>query len=317
MVGEKVRRTWVETLTRWLKEHEHKKSFANDLRSAAFWTKGFEKNGVYFMDQITPDVVYLLRNAEVGRRHARDVNVVRLVSKNTYNRKLAFLRSVVNAAHAEYLWLEARPLFRGYKENNNVVRWLRPHEFDSLYKALPSPYNSMALLAVSTGMRLGNVSGLKWEYVDLARKTLTYPGSMMKNGKPFSVALNSMAVQAIRNQLGVHEEWLYLNSKGERVKSVHSKMWKKALLEAKIENFRWHDLRHTWATWLRRKKVPLDVIQEMGGWQSAAMVQRYAHLDVDHLAESAAVLDGVLTPAHSAFSQKSHNGGLSERVLTG
>lgn len=317
VVGEKVRRTWAETLTRWLKEHEHKKSFANDLRSAAFWTKGFEKNGVYFMDQITPDVVYLLRDAEVGRRHARDVNVVRLVSKNTYNRKLAFLRSVTNAAHAEYLWLETRPLFRGFEENNDVVRYLKPHEFDRLYKALPSPYNSMALLAVSTGLRLGNVSGLRWDYVNLARKVITYPGSMMKNGKPFSVALNSMAVEAIRGQMGVHEEWLFLNSKGERVKSVHSKMWKKALLNAKIESFRWHDLRHTWASWLRQNEVPLDVIQVMGGWKSSTMVQRYAHLDVEHLAASAALLDGMLTPANSAFSQKPHNGELSERVLTG
>lgn len=87
-------------------------------------------------------------------------------------------------------------------------------------------------------------------------------------------------------------------------------MWKAALLKAGIKSFRWHDLRHIWASWLRQSgKVRLDMIQEMGGWKSALMVQRYAHMDVEHLAASAAVMDGVLTRAHLAFSQKSHIGG--------
>jgi integrase len=100
---------------------------------------------------------------------------------------------------------------------------------------------------------------------------------------------------SVRRQIGSNELWVFPRSDGERIKAIPSKMWKKALLKAGIENFRWHDLRHTWATWLRQSgKVGLDVIQEMGGWKSAVMVQRYAHLDVEHLATSAAVLDGML-----------------------
>lgn len=50
-----------------------------------------------------------------------------------------------------------------------------------------------------------------------------------------------------------------------------------------IRDFRWHDLRHTWATWLRQNDVPTWVLQELGGWKSAEMVRRYAHMSVKHL----------------------------------
>lgn len=311
VVGEKVRRTWGETLKRWLGEHENKKSYVDDTRYAAFWTEEFARAGVVYLDQITPDAVSKIRDAEVGRKHKRSVNVERVISKNTVNRKLALLRSVINAAHAEYLWLETRPLFRGFTENNEIVRFLEPHEFERLHKALPSPYNRMALFAVSTGLRFANVGGLRWEYVNLARRTVTFPSTLMKNGKPFSVALNSSATDVVRAQLGASDEWVFPSSTGGRIPSIPSKMWKKALRDSGIENFRWHDLRHTWASWLRQSgKVGLDVIQEMGGWKSAVMVQRYAHMSVEHLAQSASVLDGVLNPSHSAFAQISHNRGV-------
>src|SRR3546814_20329693 len=50
-----------------------------------------------------------------------------------------------------------------------------------------------------------------------------------------------------------------------------------------IEDFRWHDLRHTWASWLRQNDVPTWVLQELGGWKSESMVRRYAHMSVKHL----------------------------------
>jgi len=68
----------------------------------------------------------------------------------------------------------------------------------------------------------------------------------------------------------------------------------KALKRAGIENFRWHDLRHTWASWLAQKGVPMHDIQEMGGWETAAMVRRYTHLSPAHLAHRAKLLDGVI-----------------------
>ena len=75
---------------------------------------------------------------------------------------------------------------------------------------------------------------------------------------------------------------------------VNTKAWRAALVRAGIENFRWHDLRHTWANWLTQKGVPLNVIQQMGAWESPEMVRRYAHLAPEQFASHARVVDAVL-----------------------
>ncbi|CDH20840.1 putative integrase; DLP12 prophage (fragment) [Xenorhabdus bovienii str. kraussei Quebec] len=77
-----------------------------------------------------------------------------------------------------------------------------------------------------------------------------------------------------------------------------------ALKRAGIENFRFHDLRHTWASWLIQKGVPLSVLQEMGGWESIEMVRRYAHLAPSHLTEHAQQIDALF---HDEVSNMSHS----------
>lgn len=72
---------------------------------------------------------------------------------------------------------------------------------------------------------------------------------------------------------------------------LNTRSWRKALKRAGITNFRWHDLRHTWASWLVQRRVPLFVLQELGGWQSAEMVRRYAHLSPSVNARYAAEID--------------------------
>jgi integrase len=65
---------------------------------------------------------------------------------------------------------------------------------------------------------------------------------------------------------------------------VNTKAWRQALERAEIKDFRWHDLRHTWASWHVQAGTPLNVLQELGGWESVEMVRRYAHLSSEHLA---------------------------------
>lgn len=69
--------------------------------------------------------------------------------------------------------------------------------------------------------------------------------------------------------------------------------WRIGLKRAGIEDFRFHDLRHTWASWLIQSGVPLSALQEMGGWESIEMVQRYAHLAPNHLTEHARQIDAI------------------------
>jgi len=88
--------------------------------------------------------------------------------------------------------------------------------------------------------------------------------------------------------------------------------WRAALKRAGIENFRFHDLRHTWASWLVQAEVPLSALQEMGGWESIEMVQRYAHLAPNHLTEHARHIDAIfrVDVPNLSQSEKLEIGGL-------
>lgn len=95
--------------------------------------------------------------------------------------------------------------------------------------------------------------------------------------------------------------WLALNTpfSAEPVAAVRkmrtdsNTAWRAALKRAGIDDFRFHDLRHTWASWLIQSGVPLSVLQEMGGWESIEMVRRYAHLAPNHLTEHAKQIDAI------------------------
>lgn len=70
--------------------------------------------------------------------------------------------------------------------------------------------------------------------------------------------------------------------------------WNVSLKRAGIDNFRFHDLRHTWASWLVQSGVPISALQEMGGWESIGMVKRYAHLSPNNLTQHTKQIDGIL-----------------------
>ena len=87
-------------------------------------------------------------------------------------------------------------------------------------------------------------------------------------------------------QLGTHPQYVF-TYKGNPIGQCNTKAWKNALERAGIENFRWHDLRHTWASWHVQNGTSLQELQLLGGWSSFEMVLRYAHLSSDHLRAAA------------------------------
>lgn len=86
--------------------------------------------------------------------------------------------------------------------------------------------------------------------------------------------------------------------------------WKVGLKRAGIEDFRFHDLRHTWASWLIRSGVPLSALQEMGDWESIEMVRHYAHLAPNHLTEHAKKIDSLLDGNDTNMTQEENQMGL-------
>jgi len=105
-------------------------------------------------------------------------------------------------------------------------------------------------------------------------------------------AITEAAISVTR-QVGKHPVRVF-TYRGRPINQVNTKAWQAALKRAGIKHFRWHDLRHTWASWLTQSGLPLNVIQEMGAWQSTEMVRRYAHLAPEQFGQHARVLDKLL-----------------------
>ena len=117
-------------------------------------------------------------------------------------------------------------------------------------RARPVPARSgYTLFALATGLRQANVQFLRWEQVDLDRRTMWIYGDRAKGDEDIHVSLSSFAVEILQRQVGWHKEFVFTRQ-GKPITEVNTKSWRKAVLRAGITNFRWHDLRHTWATWL-------------------------------------------------------------------
>jgi integrase len=152
-----------------------------------------------------------------------------------------------------------------------------------LLSELPEHLAAMAAFSMLTGLRQRNVRELTWSQVDLARGHVWVHAHQAKGGKGISVPLTRDAVDVLRSQLGKHDVWVF-TYQGQPIRWVNNSAWKSALRRAGIENFRWHDLRHSWATFHMQAGTPLHVVQQLGGWSSPRMTQRYAHLTPGHLA---------------------------------
>jgi integrase len=142
----------------------------------------------------------------------------------------------------------------------------------------------MVRFSLETGLRQANVTGLQWSQIDLTRRCAWIHPDQAKARRAIAVPLSKAAVVIIREQLGKHLTHVFTYH-GNPVTQVNTKAWRQALERAEIKDFRWHDLRHTWASWHVQAGTPLNVLQELGGWESVEMVRRYAHLSSEHLAE--------------------------------
>lgn len=214
-------------------------------------------------------------------------------ANGTLNRYLAALRTCLRFAWRVQRLIDRVPTFFMYQEPKARVRWLKPWEIVRLLDALPVHLRDMAEFSLATGLRQGNVKGLQWSEVDLVRRTVTIQGIKMKNGETFSLPLGQAALDVLVRQVGKHPE-LVFTRKGEPVRWIGSATWKAALERAGLEDFRWHDLRHTWASMLIQSGVPVKALQVLGAWETPSMVDKYAHQDTEALRPFAGVLDTVL-----------------------
>lgn len=278
-LGIKPKHSWREAVVRWLQETSEKATHQEDKKKLA-WLHAYL--GDLDLDQITLDVIDRIRAAKLKE-----------ASKATTNRYLALVRSVLRRARDEWEWVDKVPKVRLFKETGSRDRSLTVEQAKALLNELPKHQREIVLFALATGLRQGNVLRLEWAQVNLELRHAWIKATESKNRYPISVPLNEAALEVLKRQEGKHPTRVF-TFRGKPVNSANTKAWQAALKRAGIQDFRWHDLRHTWATWQRQAGTPTHELQRLGGWRTGAMVERYAHLAPDHLAVAASRLDGVL-----------------------
>ena len=207
---------------------------------------------------------------------------LKTVKPATVNRELAFLKRVFNDA-IENERATSNPVERVklLKENNARVRFLAPEEEERLLRELKKPeHKALVIFALVTGLRQSEQFGLKIS--DISDNTIYVRRS--KHGGARTIPLSTAALQMLN-------VWRMGRGRDERVFPVnphnfYNRVFKPALKRAGVENFHWHDLRHTFASRLVMKGVDLRTVQELLGHKTLSMTLRYSHLAPGHLKDA-------------------------------
>ena len=301
-VGERPNRTWREAVVRFARETKHKRTHDRDLARLKILDPYIGHLDLAAVDRDVID--------DTAAKLARDRNI----TPAAVNRYLALIRSILRRAEREWRWLDSAPAIRLAPEGDGIIRWLSRSEYARLMRALPDHLKGPAELTLQTGLRQANAFGLRWDQVDLRRRVAWIDAGDAKAGKALRVPLNDKAAEVIRSHQGIHPT-LVFNHRGKRVR-LDGHTWARVLRDAEIEDFRWHDLRHTWASWHVMNGTSLQELMQLAGWSTYAMALRYAHLapgHLDHVAGNVAPPDDspVMGVPESA-SHSGHSNGTSE-----
>ena len=270
--GVKPHRSWQEAVVRYLEVKTSLRSI-RDVKRICRQLHPYLGN--LTLNQINGDVVWRVVQGELKKGN----------TPATINRYLATIRCLLRMARDEWQWLDSVPKVRLLPGEVERDRWLTRAEADRLIAACPPHLALIVRYALATGCRAREILDLEWNRVDLQRHTAWL--NKTKNGTPRGVPLNRDAVAVLCEQIGKHPQYCF-TFRGEPIKAnISNKGWFAALKKAGIEDFRFHDLRHTWASWHRQAGTSCDELKELGGWKTRSMVDRYAKFATEHLATAA------------------------------
>ncbi|QQS53509.1 MAG: site-specific integrase [Candidatus Competibacteraceae bacterium] len=275
------RHTLAELIGRYIADVlPSQKDSVHRQRQLAWWR---EQLGAYALADLAPPLI-----AEYRDRLAAGFPGDTPRSPATVVRYLAALSHCLTIGVKEYRWLDDSPMRKVTKprEPRGRVRFLSDEERAALLSACeasPNPYLfPVVVLALSTGMRAGEIMALEWRDVDLQRGWLTLRET--KNGERRGVPLAGKALELLKQHGKVRRLDTPLLFPGNNPgKPVDLRApWLAALKRAGIEDFRFHDLRHSAASYLAMNGASLNEIAAVLGHKTLSMVQRYAHLSESH-----------------------------------
>ncbi len=289
--AEAKKRTLTEAIDRYCSEVlVHRKNPVNQMTYLRWWK---QRIGVYTLADITSALIVEQRNVLVGSEN----RFKRSIGTATANRYIQSLGHLFTVARKEWGWVSENPVsnITKYKESRGRVRFLSDEERKKLLQACENSENkylfTIVILALSTGARKNEILSLQWNDVDLNRGQIILHET--KNGDRRVIPLQGYALELMRRQASV--KVLYCDyvfpskkvTKGLDGKFVYQPIdirtaWENVIKNAHITDFRFHDLRHSAASYLAMNGASLTEIAEVLGHKTLQMVKRYAHLSEAH-----------------------------------
>jgi integrase len=282
-IQEEPTRTFDELIDRYLREHASKKSQPRHYHGYCNSLKAFF--GGRTLAEITPKLIVEYKN----RRYAAGLKPASI------NRELANLKKAFNLAMREWEWCWENPVSRVSmeRENNQRDRWLSCEEEARLLQACAPWLHDLVSFALHTGMRMGEILELTWRAGDFSRRTVTVVRS--KNGERRTIPVNHTMLSMLKEKAKVRSlktDVVFCSKTFTPIESGHlRRSFRLALSKAQIEDFRFHDLRHTFATRLVQAGVDIYKVQRLLGHKSPVMTQRYAHHYPESLRDGVEILD--------------------------
>ena len=279
------KRMFEEAASRFMNEYAVKKPKDSKRRDETSLKHLLPKFSGKYLSQITPDQIARYKV------HREQENA----APASINHELALAKRIYNLGLKEWGWVRDNPFTKVSMEkvHNERVRYLTNAEYQALLNVCDDWLRPIVITAVNTGMRKNNLLTLTWKQVDFGNGVIILDRTKNneKLGLPMSETLKQV-LKALNGVRHINSPYVFTNEDGSRVKETRvQKHFKKACKDAGITDFRFHDLRHTFASWLVQSGVDLYTVQKLMGHKEFKMTQRYAHLASANLKQGIAVLD--------------------------
>lgn len=283
----------------------HKETQERHMEAIQLRVRNLEK---YFGQMVLEDITAEAIDGYISKRKAEAAPLRRgngsgKVKNATINRDLAVLRHMLRLAVRKWRWLRQEPYFEMLKEDYGRERELTEAEEKTLLSHLKPAFADLFLAALHTGMRQGELVRLEWRQVNLADRVLDFQPT--KRGKKRLVPIGEPLYHILaRRKRAATSERVFTKPDGEP--------WSKwavgyhvnvACEAAGIQDFTFHDIRHTIATRLNRNGVQASYVQDLLGHKTASITRRYTHTQTSDLAAAVATLENWTNPEHGSNGQ--------------
>ncbi len=215
------------------------------------------------------------------------------VSRTTINKELKVLKSIFNKARELGLYEGKPPKIEMFREEGEErLRYISPEEARELISACPEWFKPVVIFALNTGLRAGEIFSLTWDNVDFENRVIRIESESTKTKDVYTIPMNDAVynllqkVRKMQESKGIKHGYVFTNSKGLPYKyedRTYRRVFVSACRKAGIRDFRFHDLRHTFASWIAMNSRDIYAVQKLLNHKDLRMTKRYAHLTQEYL----------------------------------